>query len=337
MSKLLVVGDLHWKDRLGYADVIHDGRKAEKQQVLDVIVEMAKGCDKVIFMGDQLNGRNNPSEVIREFVEFIERFGKKEIFIISGNHEKTGDGKSAIDFMREVNKKNWHIITNEVTKIGEDVFVPYFYKGELGCHDNVEASKALMEMIPAGENLFIHHAVSGYTFKSIVTDMLKEPILPISITKKFKRVFCGHIHVPGKTDKNKVIYTGSVFTNEVNEDKKYVYWLEDDLVTDIILPCRPIIKIENPTKDDLMDLERNHIVKAVFSKKYKEEELAVVKDLIRKRFDGHVIVDDFKTERKNIKIKDGDLDLDIKNLLTIYAKERNIDLQKLLDGWDLIK
>jgi DNA repair exonuclease SbcCD nuclease subunit len=336
--KTLLIGDLHMRDKLGYADMVVDARKEEKEKILDTIRLVSKNCNRIIFLGDQLNGRNNSSEVIKEFVAFIESLGKKEIYIIAGNHEKMGDGKSAIDFMREVNKPNWHIVTNEVIKIEEDVFVPYFYKGELGAQDNKEATKTLMSMIPSGNNLFIHHAVSGYSFNNISTNDLNEIVLPkANIAKKFDRIFCGHIHLPSRDLENKVIYTGSVFTNEVNEKEKYIYTLENGNVEEIKLPCRSIVKLENPTIKELKEYSADTIVKTILSKKYDNEELSEIRNELQDGFDGYVLVEEFKTERKIVKFADGDLDLDIKNLLTIFAKERKIDMEKLFAGWDLIK
>jgi len=84
MGKTLVVGDMHLKERLGYSDYIPDGRKSEKEAVLEEIFKLSNGCDRVVFLGDQLNGRNNPSEVIREFVGYIERF-TQQVYILAGN------------------------------------------------------------------------------------------------------------------------------------------------------------------------------------------------------------------------------------------------------------
>lgn len=335
--KYLIIGDLHFKEKLGYADYISDGRKAEKKEVLDYIRKLSTTCDKIIFMGDQLNGRNNPSEVIREFVEFVESLGKKEIYMIAGNHEKSGDGKTAIDFMKEVNKKNWHIITDEVVELDGDVFCPYFYKGELGAKDNKEAVKILMDKIVKGKNLFIHHALSGYTFNHISTDSLNEIVLPkATLTKRFDNIFCGHIHAASCDTKNKVVYTGSIFTDEVNEDKKYVYVMEDGAVEDFVLPCRPIVKVENPTVDEIKAYSSDTILKVILSNKISKEELESTKEALT-ALDGSILIEDFKIERKVIKFKDGDLDLDIDNLIKIYAKDRKVDLEKLQNGYELIK
>lgn len=334
--KYLIVGDLHLKEKLGYSEYVADGREKEKKDVLDAILELSKGCDKVVFLGDQLNGRNNPSEVIKEFVKYIERF-KQEVFIIGGNHEKVGDGKSAIDFLKEIKNKKWHIITNEVVEIDGDVFCPYFYKGELECNTHEEASKKLLEMLPAGKNLFIHHAISGHNIKGIRTDELNEIVLPrAKVTKLYENIFCGHLHSAYCDPKNNVIYAGSIFTNEVNEGAKYVYTMEEGKITEHLLPTREIVKLENPDVKTIDSFSKRAILKVVLSEKPSEEVLAAIKESMSLQ-DGSILVEDYKTERKIVKFEDGDLDLDISNLIKIYAKEKNLDLGKLQAGYELIK
>lgn len=338
--KTLIVGDLHLKEKLGYADYISDGRVAEKKKVLDFIFNLSKDCDRVVFMGDQLNGRNNNSEVIREFVQFIERF-KQDIFIIAGNHEKVGDGKSAIDFLKEIKNKKWHIITDEVYTLGVDVFCPYFYKGELECSDFKTATEKLLTMLPKGKNLFMHHAVSGFNFKNVNTDDLNEIVLPKKeITKLYERVFCGHIHIKSDLKPNdrstKVIYAGSIFTNEVNEGEKSVFILKDEEVTEYRLPVREIVKLDNPTLAEIIEHNKYSILKVVLSNKITDEELSAYKEALT-AFDGSVLVEDFKTERKIIKFVDGELDLNVINLMKVYAKEKKINFEKLKAGYELIK
>ena len=80
-----VIGDLHFRESMSYADYIDDRRAGEKKEVLDFIVNEFSDCPAVVIVGDALNLRNNPSEVSREFVAFIERFFDKELYIIAGN------------------------------------------------------------------------------------------------------------------------------------------------------------------------------------------------------------------------------------------------------------
>lgn len=334
--KTLIVGDLHLKEKLGYADYISDGRVAEKKKVLDFIFNLSKDCDRVVFMGDQLNSRNNPSEVIREFIQFIERF-KQDIFIIAGNHEKVGDGKSAIDFLKEIKNKKWHIVTNEVYTHEGDVFCPYFYKGELDCNNFKEATEKLLTMLPKGKNLFMHHAVSGYNFKNINTDNLNEIVLPKKeLSSRYGKIICGHIHIPSNKPKDKVLYSGSIFTNEVNEGEKFIYIMDDDKVEEHKIPVREIVKLENPTLAEVSKYKKGTILKVVLSEKVTEEELSAYKEVLS-CFDGSVLVEDFKTERKIIKFVDGELDLDVMTLMRVYAKEKRIDFEKLKTGYELIK
>jgi DNA repair exonuclease SbcCD nuclease subunit len=334
--KYLIVSDIHWKEKLGYSDFIPDGRKKEKEEVLEKILSLSKGCDKIIFLGDQLNGRNNSSEVIKEFVQYLERF-KQEIFILAGNHEKVGDGKSAIDFLKEIKNKKWHVITNEVFKIDDDVFCPYFYKGELGCDTHEEASAKLMSMLLSGKNLFMHHAVSGHNIKGIKTDDLNEIVLPrTKISKMYDKIFCGHIHHVYADMKSNIFYPGSILSNEVNEGPKFVYTMEDGELTDHLLPGREIVKLEDPTFRDMREIPKNSIVKVVLTKKPAEVFLQGMKEHLAE-YDGSILVEDYKTERKIIKFSDGELDLNINNLMSVYSKEKNIDLAKLQAGYDLIK
>jgi DNA repair exonuclease SbcCD nuclease subunit len=335
--KYLIVGDLHLKEKLGYADYIQDGRQDEKQEVLDRIFNLSKGCQKVVFMGDQLNGRNNPSEVIKEFVKYIERF-KQEIFIIAGNHEKVGDGKSAIDFLKEVKNKNWHIITNEVVEIDGDVFCPYFYKGELGCKTNQEGAEKLLKMLPKGKNLFMHHAASGFNLKAIRTDDLNEIVLPKKeLSKKYDNIFLGHIHLSYVDVKANIVYTGSVFTNEVNEGEKFVYTFDGKLKTkEHQLPVRQIVKLEDPEFKDFEKYTRDSILKVILTKLPTDTGLEKIKSLLS-GYDGGILIEDYRIERKVLKFADGDLDLDIMNLIKIYAETKKLDFEKLKAGYELIK
>jgi DNA repair exonuclease SbcCD nuclease subunit len=334
--KYLIVGDLHLKEKLGYADYITDGRTDEKQDVLDRIFDLSKGCQKVIFLGDQLNGRNNPSEVIKDFVKYIERF-KQDVYILAGNHEKVGDGKSAIDFMKELENKKWHIITNEVYEIDGDVFCPYFYKGELGATTNKEGAEQILKMLPKAKNLFMHHAASGYNIKSIVTDDLNEIVLPKKeLSKMYNNIFLGHIHLPYSDNKSNIVYTGSVFTNEVNEGAKYVYTYDGIKIKEHQLPVRQIVKLEDPEPKDFEKYTRDSILKVILTKKPAEKSLEKIKSLID-GYDGGILIEDYKVERKIIKFADDELNLDIMNLIKIYAEAKKLDFNKLKAGYELIK
>jgi hypothetical protein len=79
-----VIGDLHLRDNLGYADHVGDNRIPEKKEILNFIIDKLSDCSHIFFLGDQLNAKNNPSHIIKELVQFVEQF-KQKIFVLAGN------------------------------------------------------------------------------------------------------------------------------------------------------------------------------------------------------------------------------------------------------------
>jgi len=290
------------------------------------------------MLGDQLNSRHNHSQVIKQFVNFIERFNGKELFIISGNHEKVGSGETAIDFLKEVKNPKWHIVTDEVYIHQENgkkyVFCPYFTNPELGVENSEEASKKLLKKIGTGDILFIHHGITN-TGLFAPNELL---LAKTDLRKKFKMVFGGHFHVP--SEDNDIIVCGSVFTQEVGEQEKFIWGLDETSleVKKFKLPNRPIYKQENPTIKGLDKLEKNSIVKVILTKKYEDDELEEIQDKL-KEFDAHIIIEDIPTQRKKMIVGgvSNILDLSLDQLLEAYAKERNIEYSKLIMGFDLIR
>lgn len=337
--KIGVIGDLHMKDSLSYADYISDGRKSEKKAVLDTIVDSFNDCSHIVFMGDNFNSKNNSSETNREFVELLERFGDKELYIISGNHERKGDGSTAIDFLAEVKKDNWHVYTDKPKHVMMGqlpvVFAPFILPGELGVEKVEEATEEMMYKLKKADILFTHHMISGTVFNGMKTDDAKEIVLPQEeLSKKYNLVVAGHIHSAQKY--NKVLITGNVFTTEVGDDVKSVWKINDkDLsIEQIDLPGRPILKLTNPTEQILATIPVGAILKVtVTDKKVDVEKL---KKLLS-RFDASLVIEDYPDTRKKMHIEDGAMDFSIESLLGLYAKERDVDLQKLLKGLELIK
>lgn len=335
---ILAVGDLHFKEALGYADYVADKRIGEREAVLDAIVDAAEGCEAVVFMGDQLNSRTNHAETLKRFVAFLERFGDKELFLLGGNHDKWASGACAMDFLSEIKGKNWHVITKGPeahTVLGKKcVFLPYMTGPELDKKNDQsweEVSKNLVTSLESADLLFAHHAVSG-----AVPWVMEEVVLPAELLmQKYERVVVGHIHEHGFYHAGRILLTGSVFTETVGEDSKRVFVLPDgdSAVTKVVtLPCRPIIKVENP-KDTLAALSKNAIVKAVITEQGYDME-ALKKQL--KRFDGAVIVTQLKSERAETPAVDLD-DMTVDSLLKLYAKAKNIEEEILFNGFNLIK
>lgn len=339
--KILCIGDQHFKENLAYADYISDRRIGEKKEVLNLIVKSAEDCGHIVFMGDNFNSKNNSSETNREFVEFIEKFGDKEIYILSGNHEKKGDGKTAIDFLGEIKKKNWHIFTKpssvEVEGLKLD-FLPYMLNSELGVETHAEATEHIMGHLDGGGILFAHHAITGTTWNGIKTEMFKEVVLPReALEKKYKLTIAGHVHDPQQV--GSTIITGSVFTSEVGEKEKFIWKIDDKLnIEQIKLPCRPISKVILDQSDngffELIDLPSKSIVKVIVTDK--SVLLDEVKEVL-KRFDASLLIESYPSERKKANIEDGvAFDFSIEALLKLYAEEKGIDVNQLMSGLSII-
>lgn len=344
--KILCIGDMHFKDNLSYADYVADKRIAEKKGVLDLIVELASDCEHVVLLGDNFNSKNNSSETNREFVEFIERFGAKETYIISGNHEKKGDGKTAIDFLGEIHKKNWHIFTRPGTvSVGEEAspikldFLPYMLNSELEVETPEEASKEMVKGLKGGDILFAHHAITGTSFNGIKTEMLHEPVLSKEkLEKKYKLVVAGHIHVPQQY--GKVLITGSVFTSEVGETEKFIWKIDTDtmIVNQFKIPQRKIYKLEWQFDPDggseILGMDRHAIIKCTV--KDKRVDIENVKRCLAD-FDASLLIEDYPDDRKKVKIEEGAaFDFSIEALLKLYAESKGVDHEKLVKGLELI-
>lgn len=333
-----IIGDLHMKDFLSYADYISDRRVGEKKAVLDHIVESFKDCEHIVFMGDNFNSKNNSSETNREFVEFLERFGARELYILSGNHEKRGDGGTAIDFLSEVRKNNWHIFTGiaKMEKLGKytAMFAPYLLNHELGAETTEEATKTMLYKLRKADFLFTHHMISGTVFMGMKAEDAKEIVLPVEeLNKRYEMIFAGHIHEPQQY--GNVTITGNVFTNVVGDEKKFIWKfnVETKKVTKIELPCRPIMKITDPKEKDLLVIPRNAILKVIITKKSTDVEK--LKEQLS-NFDASLVVEDYPSTRKKMHIEDGAIDFSIESLLALYAKEKGVELPKLLHGLSLI-
>lgn len=337
--KILCVGDVHAKDFLSYADYISDKRISEKQEILDFVVKQAEDCQHIVFLGDLFHSKNNSSETNRWIVEFLEKFDQKDIYIISGNHDKKGDGSTAIDFLGEVKKNNWHIYTkfDSVSLFDNKVkldFLPYMLNSELEVASTESATEKIMNNLNGGDILFTHHNITGTSFNGISTDILKGVVLDKDeLEKKYKLIIAGDIHVPQQY--GKVTITGSLFTSEVGELEKFIWKIDDDMVVKKIkVPCRPIYKLINPTPIQLTKLPKNAIVKIIITdKNISIDELKIIAD----GFDASLIIEDYPSERRKMKIDENNaMDFSITSLLKLYADSKKIDYQKLIHGFELL-
>ncbi len=339
-----IISDLHLKEKLGYSEYVADGRVAERAAVLGFIKINLSTCDKIVFMGDQFNAKSNSSPVIREFVDLLEAFDGKEVFILSGNHESIAD-RTAIDFLREIKKKKWHIITNKVETFGDLVFSPYFYCHEFGTTDKTVATKKLLKELTPGKILFSHQATAEAKVGGVSSSIFNEIILSVKdLEKRYDLSILGHIHTPQWVGK-KILITGSVFNNEIGEHGKSIWKVDEETlkVEEIKLPGRGVYRIEDPNLSEKNDfpsfsiLPKDSIIKIILTKKYTKSAMERLREALSK-YDGYIILEQIHSERRtslvggNVNV----LDLSVDKLLEIYAQQKNINLEKLKSGFELI-
>lgn len=353
-NKLMILGDLHLKSTLSYNDYVKGGREAERKEIFDFIINQSKDCDNIVMLGDQLNSRTNPPEIIRMLVEFIEKFSSKNIYIIKGNHEQLPSDKSAIDFLKEVKNDRWHIITNQIESFKIDnfncIFLPYFTKQELEASSHKQAAEIILEKLPKADILFHHHTMSvkgRVAGLKLDAKQMSELVLPVErLKEKYSLIFSGHIHNPSIAAENAFV-VGSVFTDEVGETDRYIFKIDTsvkdiqtltDSIEQIKLPGRGIFRIENPKIEDLV-FPANSIVKAVITQKITAEKIEELKQALSEKFNGYIFVENIPSERKKIHLDKSAnmLEFSIPQLLEIYSKEKKVSLELLQRGYEIIR
>ena len=342
--KILIFTDTHLREKLAYSDKFADGRESERKEVFALLHAQAKACDKVVICGDVLNARTNSPETLRMLVAFLEGFGSKELVVLSGNHSKSADGRSALDFLKEVKgHNNWTIVTNSVIANGDCAYSPYFYRHEYGVDTNEEASAKLVADLQIAQNtgarfLFTHNSIAGTRVNgSQMTDDLREIVLPKESLAGFKKVFAGHIHKRQSYANIEVV--GNVFTNEIGEtnDKvALIYDTEKDAIEEVKLPVRRLDKVVEGLKDGKDVGKPFGFAKIVLNKKHTEAELKEIKANAEKNYEAYVIVEDLPRERaKSDEVSD--VVLSPETLLDLYCKERGVDRKEIKEAWDLIQ
>lgn len=343
--KIGIIGDLHFKEKLGYADFVSGQRKAEKDALLKSIAKKFQNHHLVVLLGDNLNSKNNPSSVIKDFVGFLSEFNVP-LVILAGNHEKYGDGRSAIDFLEHIDNPWTPVIRGPQSieiKNRRLHFLPYMSKVELMAKDNDEARLKIqqsLEVLPKSDILFAHHAFSGIMEKGVDVSTFNEPILDRDWLKEhYKQVVIGHIHTP--KEESGFLTAGSIFCNEVGEIEKFIWALNvDDDNGSMKVERHPlkqlgIKKIQNPTQEDLEGLDpKKYIIKAEITDR--SLDIATIKKQL-KRFAGSVIVERYPNERVSVKADSDIADYSVESLLGLYAKAKKVDLKLLLKGYELIK
>jgi len=332
--KILCIGDPHFRFELPYSSLIKDGRQAEWKWIKETIHNTAMTCDAVVLLGDSFNARHSHSSVVKEFIDFLNGFGDKDVHILAGNHERFGLSTS-IDFLKSIKNKNWHIYTEPtLAKIcGKTaMMVPFQNSGILEVETKEEGAKALMKRFVKADLAFIHQAVSGAKsvdfFNEIVLDKDK-------MSKMFGMTFAGHLHQPEKLGKN-IQIAGSVFTQEVGEYSKSIFIWDTVAKTtkEIPLPVRGIHKIVWEEWDEDKDTIPYHSIIKCYVTDKKTDIEAVKKHL--KSFDASVLIEQYPSERSNVHFEDG-FDLSIDSLLKLYSDAKKMKYSDLIEGFELIK
>lgn len=340
--KILIVGDQHFKLDLPYSSYFEDRRRSEWNDVKNKIHEVAKGCDAVVLLGDNLNSRHNNSAVIDEFVGFLKGFGEKQLHILAGNHERFGD-KTAIDFLKKVGVASWEIHTEPTLapivagNTPKGMFVPYLTPAMVGAKDKDEGVTMALGELKTADVAFFHQGITGSSVHGQLVDLFNEIVLPAEhLELLYERIFTGHIHGSQELSE-KTTLTGSMFTAEVGEEKKYVFVYDTDtkLTEKIELPERGIYKVTLP--GDILKMEKipkNSIVKCYITDR--QVNVDEVKRSLQ-RFDAHVIIESYPNQRTKVHFEDGSMDLSLDNILKIYSEAKTIDHESLRRGFDLIK
>lgn len=335
---ILAIGDLHAKEHLSYNNYID--RDAERQEILDFIVDQSKDCESVVFLGDVFDKKDPPATVTRDVANLFERFKGKQLFAIAGNHSKKSNGESSsLDFLREIGDKHWRIFTKPQASIeiqGRTVdFLPFMRKGELDVENDEEATMEVMDHLSTADILFAHHAVSDTLANGTETNIFNEIVLPKKrLEEKYKLILAGHIHTPGVY--GKTIITGSVFNCDMGETEKYVWKInpKDLSVEQIKLPGRGIYKLVDPTVGQIREIPTGNIVKVILTDK--NVDITTIKDEL-KPFDASLVVEQYPNVREKVHFEDGALDLDVVSLLNVYAQTKKVDVNLLQAGYSLIQ
>jgi hypothetical protein len=332
--KILAVGDPHFMFDYPYASRIPDRRRAERASVLKTIHEEAKSCDAVCLLGDNLDKRHNHSSAVKELMVFLDGFGDKDVYIISGNHETYEGDKTALDFLVGV-KRNWHIITPKTGVFRRNGlgFVPFMTNSSLGVNSKEGATEKLTQLIEEHKYnvLFVHHMVSGTSgFEDA-----NEIVLPRERLEAVAHlVVAGHIHE--ESVKGRTILTGNIFTHDVGQTERSVLKIntEDDTYSRIALPVRPIYKLFNPKVSELDVLPANSIIRTIITDKAVDVESTKA---ALSRFDASIFVEQYPNERERLHVDKGQtLDLSIPALIDMYAKAKKKNPERLKKAFALV-
>lgn len=241
--KLIMTADFHI-GQLSDSYIEKNGMERSVNETfnqIDCIIDYAikNKIKTIIIAGDIFEEKNPTAKYYYMFLERLKVLNMKEIetILISGNHDKSNSGISAISPVRNANFENILVYDDIQVKIINNInyiFIPHVVRNQL--KENEEIIEHITQMIfeyldTERKNIVIGHlhydgAVIGneqYNLKGGIN------FFPEVNTRKIKKIFLGHIHKHQRIQKNntEIIYTGSITRNdfgECEEDKGFLVY-----------------------------------------------------------------------------------------------------------------
>ena len=302
MPKLLISSDLHLSIQ----------EKDYSLAILDELIEYAKDCDALLFLGDTFNTFEDLQELKDIVSSKLENY-KKDVYLLKGNHENIkskGITLNKLKFPENV------IVIENISFFTIDnldiIAIPYSEKYII---DNDIDKK--IEKLNSDKRIIIAHGIVEGTLWAIEEN---EEIasIPIDIIKKMNAniSIVGHIHKPMEIniDNIDIIYIGSSRVwrkskSEMNARRCMILDTKDNLIN------KKFINIKNAGEYRVYDINVSNIDKKL-DRIVKEWG---INDIIDINIYG-ILEDENELENKKNNIK---------NIYSKYSREINIKSSKL--------
>lgn len=254
MSKEILIGDTH----LGVKDASHVYHKV----AIDLFTEVAEyaklnNIDTLIHTGDFFDNRKRISVItigIASAIGKIINEAFKKSYMVVGNHDTyyvDNMEPTSLDILEPF--KNIHII-KKPTKIGNILLLPWLFNDS----DMEDA-----------EILIGHFDINGVKMNSADT-VSKGYRLNLSDFSKYKKVYSGHYHTPGKYGNVEYVGTPYQITFNDRDSERGFYVLDTDLCSVDFVPFHnyPVHRVITD-KTDVQDTDiKGNNIRLVFTDDY---------------------------------------------------------------------
>lgn len=267
--KILVCGDLHFGVRGNSVKHLDFQSKWFREELIPSVKNHK--CDKVVFLGDVFDNRNNLSPLVLQRVRelFKELTEVVKTYCILGNHDiffRNNKSVHSLDVLVDQGVKVFKKPTVAKFSDKKILFLPWIVKDE----------KNNIAKILVNDNYdicFGHLEINGFEQTKDVTE--KEGFRG-DLFANCKKVFSGHFHL--RRNHGNIIYTGSPFELTWNDytDDKGTYILDTDDMSEEFVPTintpkhikltSKNTKLEEINEDNIT----NNIVKIVFNEEISE-------------------------------------------------------------------